>query len=450
MCGRGRAQRKRKSTPRYAEALASRQRATRTATASPSSSSASSQGLANATEALEPQALDTSEPPTMLSEFARYADATQATLALLQNEAKAAKVAQTDLSNRLDHLASQHEETRRLLLQMSHSVPTHSNSSSSGPASSSGEQGMQQQAAPLLGSTANQLMAGFPVRAATCTAPGWDATSSAAPTINAAAFGMVPPTKSPLEISMTPLSPNWNIKTETKADISMGKYVCFRALLRQLKRQEEPEAGFIQEKGGYLRLIPEKKSDPLSFTSWGVCWTAFTTELFEARRDPSLVAKLALHEEKVRDLMIKGQDWHFYDEGFRLAVERGEAHWGYPKWDLYFAAASRQTQSKKDGKKGGTSKSGGKSWFPSRRAEQPCHEYQRSGSCSRGDACAYSHKCSHCNGSHASSNCIKKQSTQAALPFQSGPSAAGGNRVWRRVAEGQNRGGQGQRGGFRK
>ena len=89
---------------------------------------------------------------------------------------------------------------------------------------------------------------------------------------------------------------------------------------------------------------------PCPFTQWGFCWNVISALLVAASPDKGLSAYLALHYKAVADLLTAGRDWHFYDVSFRRAVSRGEAYWGWPKYDVYFAALSRPLTKKEERK----------------------------------------------------------------------------------------------------
>ena len=107
--------------------------------------------------------------------------------------------------------------------------------------------------------------------------------------------------------------------------------------MRELRQLEISYTNQVEETSGVLRLVPAKKIDPISFTQWGFCWNVFSALLVAASPDKSLLAYLALHYKAVADLLTAGRDCHFYDVSFCRAVRRS-ACWGWPKYDIYFAA----------------------------------------------------------------------------------------------------------------
>ncbi|XP_064632926.1 uncharacterized protein LOC135491161 [Lineus longissimus] len=163
-----------------------------------------------------------------------------------------------------------------------------------------------------------------------------------------------------------------------------------------------------------------------SFSQWQSAFAIFQSIYLD--KFPAVSKQLLSYEASVKDLMVRGGDWMFYDEGFHRNMGVNPRQWDEPLWELWVRAihqkrnnpAQINQQPFRQGKKGLLGASTRK--FPA----GTCWRYNGGRPC---PGCNFPHKCSDCGGTHLATRCAgqtRSTSNPTCQPqLQSSPTSSG-------------------------
>ena len=223
----------------------------------------------------------------------------------------------------------------------------------------------------------------------------------------------------PPAVCLKPIEVGHSVTDSMRAAILEGKYVCFKALLKN--SDVRPHALFsVDFSRETISAVPSPGADsytssPISIIDWVAAWNIFSKMIIEHRGEAGLHASMAVHFDQVIELYKENGRWQFYDETFRRQVACGQVAWGqiHAQAQIKSFARPAATSSHSNFSRGANNKALFK------KQDIPagyCRDYNYS-RCQR-KSCNYFHGCCNCaRTGHGASTCFSPIS----LPFHKPP-----------------------------
>ena len=223
----------------------------------------------------------------------------------------------------------------------------------------------------------------------------------------------------PPAVCLNPIEVGSSVPDSMRAAITEGKYICFKALLKNsdVRPHTLLSVDFVKETISAVTspAADASTSSPMSFVDWVSAWNIFSTILISHKGEVEYHAKMAVHFEQVLDLYKEGGKWQYYDETFRRQVATGSVAWGQVHAQAQIKAFARPSTSSAPSNRVNTKRHFSRRDIP----VGFCRDFNDHGC--RKNACTYQHVCCNClKKGHGAFSCF----AQISLPFRSPPASS--------------------------